>query len=536
MNHNVLQQSHIYQQLDLSTRQIRLLQVSEGVPNNPIHCDLLYTSLSEAQFVVLSYRWGSEDATHEISLNGQPFFIRPNLWEFLNVIRKQNGMLLWIDALCINQMDPVERSQQVRIMGDIFKSASMVVSWLGPAQESTSTIGHAFDLMSHVWESSLSEISSENICSEQGQKYDLLPRLEPNISEDDSWRCVANLCNLKYWDRAWVVQEILLSANNCLLYGDKMLGWQMFANFLTLIDVRFKCPTQYSRTIHNSTAKSYALSKPYKTLRHNFQWRMGNERMHSNSGRAWDIAEYSLFRILSMFGHRECTVPLDHVYALLSLTSEGMQFPINYGISTSRLFALVFYYCAETYATQHPASLQDDVFWPSSQRAFFRNAKHLAEIMELVFSHDKTLPYFPGMGLRAPHPKPDPCWPREFQKLMLSCSIVQPGNEPPLLRSHTLQQRLAEYSFDLLLHLEESTSWLLCQRQLPTENLLLTAIVTIKDNMQGRGFKILDASSLSMCPVVPSRNDNSEQKWQLAVGPGMHLNLLAAVIFGEQPV
>lgn len=537
MNQNTVPHSLIYHQLNSWVSEIRLLQVCEKNQDGQIECHLSHTSLTEANFVVLSYRWGSEDATHEIILNGQSFYIRPNLWEFLNIIRsKQTDTFLWIDALCINQRDARERSQQVRIMGEIFKSASMVVSWLGPVHESTIAIGHAFDLMSFIWESSLGEIASKPDNVEQGQKYDELPRPDSGLSEDDLWQCVAYLCGLKYWDRAWVVQEILLAGNNCLLYGDKLLQWQIFANFLTLVDVRFKCPAQYSRMIHSSTARSYALSKPYKNLPHNTEWLTRNDFKLLSAGRAWDVREFSLFRILSMFGHRECTVPLDHVYALLSLTSEGEQFPISYGIDVSELFALVFYYCAETYATQYQTVSPDDVFWPNSQRAFFRNAKYLAEIMGLCFSHEQTSPYFPGMGLRAPHPNPDPCWPQSRQRLALYCSIVKAGNEPPSLRSNKLQQRLTDFSFDLILHLDETTSWLLCQKQSSDGGLLLLAVLTIKDNIQGRGFRILDAGPLAACAISAVGVDNTGQKWQLIVQPEMHLKLLTAVILGEQPV
>ena len=39
---------------------------------------------------------------------------------------------VWIDAICINQSDQVEKSTQVAIMSDIYRAASSVVAWLGP--------------------------------------------------------------------------------------------------------------------------------------------------------------------------------------------------------------------------------------------------------------------------------------------------------------------------------------------------------------------------------------------------------------------
>ena len=39
--------------------------------------------------------------------------------------------MLWIDALCINQSDLQERSQQVRFMKLIYEKAKTVYTWLG---------------------------------------------------------------------------------------------------------------------------------------------------------------------------------------------------------------------------------------------------------------------------------------------------------------------------------------------------------------------------------------------------------------------
>lgn len=55
---------------------------------------------------------------------------------------------LWIDALCINQKDNHEKSQQVRMMYQLYKQASRVVIWLGAEDAhipaAFSLIGRAF--------------------------------------------------------------------------------------------------------------------------------------------------------------------------------------------------------------------------------------------------------------------------------------------------------------------------------------------------------------------------------------------------------
>lgn len=123
MIENAVPASKVYKQLDKDD-QIRLLTLSTTLSQGRIQCHLETVDLRSAQFVVLSYTWGTSPVTYEILLDGEVFRIRPNLWAFLDVIRQQEGILLWIDALCINQTDVSERNAQVSIMGNIFRSAS----------------------------------------------------------------------------------------------------------------------------------------------------------------------------------------------------------------------------------------------------------------------------------------------------------------------------------------------------------------------------------------------------------------------------
>jgi len=523
MTHDAAQALPIYNELETDTGQIRLLEVASSLKDGRIDCRLSTVALNAAKYVVLSYRWGSSGATHEVLLNDHLFYVRENLWTFLNVIREQQGMMLWIDALCINQQNVDERNRQVRIMGQIFQSAAMVVSWLGP--ENTS-IEQAFDLMAHVWSS-----------SDEEDGLDCLPLLDVSQSEDDLWRSVVDLCSLQYWGRVWVVQEVLLSSNNYLLCGRKALPWQAFANFLSLIDVRFMCPAQHLRSIHNSTAKSYATSKPYAMVRPELQWRIGSELRH-DYGRAWDTEEHNLFRILTMFGERDCTDPLDHVYALLSLSDEGSTFPIQYGIDKVKLFLTAIHFCGNSaYKEYHDGSNQYH-FRPAFQRGFMRNAKFLAEIMEVIPAYQKTPPYFHGTALsaRGPSPRPDPCFPCAHQILLLQCTTVTPGDEPPVLRSTSLQRTMGSIPFDMLLHLDESSSWFMCQRLNDRSGgLVVVATITIKDGPRGRGFKILEPGRLAASRIAPSTEGDGTGRWEVSVPADAHLDLLKIIVLGVQP-
>jgi hypothetical protein len=54
---------------------------------------------------------------------------------------------LWMDALCINQEDVIERNQQVYLMGSIYSQAREVLVWLGPEKDNSDL---AMDLFEEI--------------------------------------------------------------------------------------------------------------------------------------------------------------------------------------------------------------------------------------------------------------------------------------------------------------------------------------------------------------------------------------------------
>ncbi|KAF2204775.1 hypothetical protein GQ43DRAFT_355906, partial [Delitschia confertaspora ATCC 74209] len=86
-------------------------------------------------YEALSYVWGHANPSTERSIvcNGIPDIrVGQNLHDALTRLRKRNRKrFIWVDKLCINQQDEVERGQQVRQMGNIYRTASRVVVWLG---------------------------------------------------------------------------------------------------------------------------------------------------------------------------------------------------------------------------------------------------------------------------------------------------------------------------------------------------------------------------------------------------------------------
>jgi hypothetical protein len=85
-------------------------------------------------FEALSYAWGDSSQRVALQCHGKDLHVTSNCESALRHLRQDSGVrTIWVDAICIDQTSTVDRNQQVRIMGDIYSKASLVLIWLGPA-------------------------------------------------------------------------------------------------------------------------------------------------------------------------------------------------------------------------------------------------------------------------------------------------------------------------------------------------------------------------------------------------------------------
>ncbi|OCL04187.1 hypothetical protein AOQ84DRAFT_276132, partial [Glonium stellatum] len=87
-------------------------------------------------YEALSYVWGG-DRTVPIYCNDREILATPNLVSALSSLRQKMPKYprfcrtLWVDAICIDQDNLVERGHQVQLVKDIYWHARRVLIWLG---------------------------------------------------------------------------------------------------------------------------------------------------------------------------------------------------------------------------------------------------------------------------------------------------------------------------------------------------------------------------------------------------------------------
>ncbi|KAH8589512.1 heterokaryon incompatibility protein-domain-containing protein [Bisporella sp. PMI_857] len=200
-----------------SGRCIRLLNLHPGPPG--FRCELVPQSLDLiSSFEAISYIWGDSVKSDSIMIEGCSLPITKNAYEILAKFAPKAGTrVLWIDAICINQDDDIDKSQQVRLMKEIYSSASRVIIWLGNPPEAS--LAHDF--------------FSQSNSQFPGKASDEAHVSSTTINDKDLGQLeFRKLLQHPYWTRVWVVQEIVVARAAHVYYGDKFWGWRQFARIV----------------------------------------------------------------------------------------------------------------------------------------------------------------------------------------------------------------------------------------------------------------------------------------------------------------
>ena len=117
----------IWSTLKQECQEIRLLTLCPGPFQQEIHCKLRIFSLNQdLKYVALSYCWGDQNDRDTISVNGQKITVTRSLATALKYMRrKDEDLILWNDATCINQNDEIEKASQIMLMGQIYARGKM---------------------------------------------------------------------------------------------------------------------------------------------------------------------------------------------------------------------------------------------------------------------------------------------------------------------------------------------------------------------------------------------------------------------------
>lgn len=279
---------------------IRLLRVHPKpiFGNHLISCDMIHTKLDHTpRYTAVSYTWGNAGHNEQIVIDGQIYTVSPNVYSILQETRSLwSSQLLWIDSICINQMDNDDKTTQVGLMRRIFEEASLTIAWLGDYPNPKP----CFDLIRDI----SSWTSIPNIGEVMGETY------------GTAWTELCVLLSNQWFERIWIVQEIAVASQPELRYGTEQVPWDIFAHAIKNL----------SLSGFRDGFFSPQLNKNMSANMHGFE----NALIMENIRLCYRNSDYLSMKDTLKLGLRfNSTLPIDKVYGLLGIVMEKNTPPIH---------------------------------------------------------------------------------------------------------------------------------------------------------------------------------------------------------------
>ncbi|KAI1124831.1 heterokaryon incompatibility protein-domain-containing protein [Nemania abortiva] len=320
------EQTHIarprYRYQPLERHQIRIVEIHPGKLSDPVTISLRLEhfkpnindeSSNVPQYEALSYAWGSRESSDRVFIKHSEINVTQNLSAALKNLRYPDASRhMWIDALCIDQVNEVEKGPYVSMMGEIYHHATSVIVWLGEEENDSD---RAMTLLSYVGSQVEIDFDSWAISpslSSRGLDTTLADWDEPLHFDGNDCISVYFLFCRTWFDRLWVRQEISLAKPDAaiIICGSQSMPWLTFRRALACWrwkpTIRFKYYRQFNKRMDDIS----------DILQQNYEMRF-----------PW---------LRSAYGHVKCADPRDRIYAILRMDRNAQKLGIEFDYAGMR--------------------------------------------------------------------------------------------------------------------------------------------------------------------------------------------------------
>ncbi len=335
-SHNEVSQTNNGQVEFNPSTHIRVIVVEAGVRGGPISARFQICNIHgqhSVEWEAISYTWDGQRPTHEIEIDGEIVRVTRNVFRILEDLRLREGRrFLWVDAVCISQDDPDEKSQQVALMRWIYQEALAVIIWLDvdgmeDAAAAVSSAANWMDAMPRP----VSPPTSK-------------PLMSLFISEnpDVEWHSPFHrMMTVKWFRRAWVVQEATLAKTLLVHLGQDILLWDDFASttlrFLSMLTMQDIDGTPLEECYRVCQTKNFGEETRQGLSMVNLIVSLRGWLRHFDT-------PLNPSELVYLCSACQATVPSDKIYAVAGLfgmktaLESRWEFPVNYRLSSDEVF------------------------------------------------------------------------------------------------------------------------------------------------------------------------------------------------------
>ena len=325
--------------LDENQKEIRLLRLRD----DDIKIEK-YQLFAAPSYYAISYCWGPAIPVRRICVQGEFVAIRENVANLFEALQQRYGgdTRFWLDMLCIDQHYIPERNSQVSMMDEIYSRATGVITWLGP---STALSHSAFQIIRErlfcpanapvrLWCNGQQTRKS----SDGHVKWPSMQQLETDhdlyraFAEDIVWPALADVLRRSYWNRMWVVQEMIAAAECTLLCGSDAISLD---DFVAVGNLWVTKGEYYQPSKTHAGSFEIIKTSSYQDLINTWVPVRKISRQYRTQYKQGRIL---LMELVDNFASRQCSNIRDKVFALRCLSKEAAMIKVDYSKTVLETF------------------------------------------------------------------------------------------------------------------------------------------------------------------------------------------------------
>ncbi|CAH0046527.1 unnamed protein product [Clonostachys solani] len=291
-----------YAYRELESGHIRLFCLFPGEKADEIRGMILVMPFQEAiSYYAVSYVWGDpEQRRFKIYTPDGVLRVQKSIHQVLKRLRNPSeSVILWADAICINQQNNQEKANQLQLLPRIFQNSESTLAVIGQDIENESAI-------EKLTEFSKRRKASRKITQdsrEEPPNYFSLWEdcdLQQNDEYESIMRHVSTIFSHPWFERAWIVQEAVASARVTLICGKYAVDWGDL----------YEATLNLSRQMTWLEADSPPSWLSFHTL--------SELRVWESRGQRW-----SILLLLETFRKVKSTLARDRFFSLLGIACDG---------------------------------------------------------------------------------------------------------------------------------------------------------------------------------------------------------------------
>ncbi|KAI1426993.1 hypothetical protein F5Y12DRAFT_793314 [Xylaria sp. FL1777] len=284
----------------LGDQEIRLLVLAPGRSYHPLKGVVFTLPFDDNMppYRTLSYVWG-DNVEPKCPLKTPHGVISLNLplqKALIEIRHEKIPLVLWVDAICINQDNHKEKAQQIRLLPEIFQRATCTLGFLGT------------DAKAELGMKTLLQIRAVRLYGSQSKELPEAVRPIPSswgeqkipAAEDPVWEDVIEFLRNQWFRRVWIVQEAVLAPTLVLVCGKWMADWYDVVRAIQAVETEV-------------AGLDATVLKPFMAI-------AKLRQLEANSHR---YGRLYLFDLLESFRHAKSTMRRDRFFALLGLAQDG---------------------------------------------------------------------------------------------------------------------------------------------------------------------------------------------------------------------